>query len=144
VAVPLVKLPAWISIILAAPIPLEMQQLHAWGWIVTPLVAFALGSYCLDSKNSFCIFPGTPYFHRVLNCNIATDGTPDESRRGDLKAIRDWTLAQSPPETKSSHWWYKDLAGEAQTAFDRCAHAPQVLTDCIAYDRTYFSAHRMM
>jgi hypothetical protein len=125
-AMPHIILPSGFKEVLAAPIPIEFQQLHVWGWLVTPLIAFVLGSYCLDSKNSFCVFPGTPYFHRVLRCNIVNDGAPEESRKEDLKSIRDWVMDRSPSETSSTHWWYKDLEGDAKNAFDRVANARQV------------------
>ena len=120
--------PSWIKDVLSAPIPLQMQQLHAWGWLLTPLIVFALGSYCLDSKNSFCFFPGTPYFHRVLRCNLAQDGEEAEARarRDDLASIRAWAMSLNPSEDKSTHWWYADLAPGPRAAFDRCANAAEV------------------
>ena len=134
VALPLLILPSWIKDVLASPIPTQMQQLHVWGWLVTPLIVFVLGSYCLDSKNSFCFFPGTPYFHRVLRCDmcdvkhgeVGKDGSKAESKQGDLELIRAWAMGHGPAEGKSTHWWYADLDPEAKGAFDRCAHSSQV------------------
>jgi len=99
----------------------NLREYLAW---LTPVFTIVLGSYCLDSKNSFCFFPGTPYFKRVLQCNIATD--EGESRRDDMAKVRNWVLDQNPPETKSSHWWYRELTHGAKEAFDRCARASQI------------------
>jgi hypothetical protein len=134
VALPLLILPSWAKDILASPIPTQMQQLHVWGWLLTPLIVFVLGSYCLDSKNSFCFFPGTPYFHRVLRCDmcdvrdgeVGKDGSKVESRKTDLELIRAWAMSLNPAEGKSTHWWYADLDSDAKGAFDRCAHSSQV------------------
>ena len=124
-----VPFPTWIKDVLAAPIPLQMQQLHVWAWLLTPLIVFALGSYCLDSKNSFCFFPGTPYFHRVLTCNIAKDGEEEEARAraDDLDHIRAWAMAGNPAPDKSTHWWYADLDSAARGAFDRTTNAKEVV-----------------
>ncbi len=142
-ALPFLKVPAYVKTILEAPVPDEMQHLHAFAWLLGPLIFFALGSYCLDSKNGFCFFPGTPYFHRVLRttlfptANSGCDSNVDtfsrggalkvhESRRADLATIRSWTMMQNPSPHTSSHWWYTDLTGEAKEAFDRCVHSSQV------------------
>jgi hypothetical protein len=113
---------------MAAPVPLGVQQLHAWGWLFTPMVAFALGSYCLDSKNSFCFFPGTPYFHRVLQCNVIRDGEEQERKacERDLTTIRNWAMAGKPAVDKSTHWWFKELPDAARNAFNRVAYSAQV------------------
>ena len=76
VALPFLTLiaPTELKSILEAPLPEQMQQLHAFAWLLGPLVCCALGSYCLDSKNQFCFFPGTPYFHRVVQCNLMDTG----------------------------------------------------------------------
>lgn len=97
---------------------------------------FALGSYCLDSKNSFCFFPGTPYFHRVLECSLlnsgdedTADGSPNKkhrSKKEDLKVVRDWAMSHNPPENMSSHWWYHELDSKAKEAFDNCASSSQI------------------
>ena len=89
-----IPFPSWMKDLLAAPIPVEMQRLHVWGWIVTPLIAFVIGSYCLDSKNSLCFFPGTPYFHRVLQCDLVCDGDEEEKKKNeaDLRTIRYFIL----------------------------------------------------
>ena len=133
VALPLLILPSWVKDLLNAPMPIQMQQLHVWGWLLTPLIVFVLGSYCLDSKNSFCFFPGTPYFHRVLRCDMTDvkSGTGEdagkiESRQADLELIRDWAMGLKPDECKSTHWWYADLDKDAKSAFDRCVHSTQV------------------
>lgn len=124
VALPILKVPDELKRILDSPLPCNLQQLNTFGWLLVPLVACALGSFCLDSKNRFCFFPGAPYFHRVLRCNLVTDD--EESREKDLKLIREWVMSTNPPETKSSHWWFKTLVDDTRSAFDRCAKAPQV------------------
>lgn len=143
-ALPHLILPSWAKDILASPIPTQMQQLHVWGWLLTPLIVFVLGSYCLDSKNSFCFFPGTPYFHRVLRCDMCDvedgetgmNGRKVESRQVDLELIRAWAMGLGPAEGKSTHWWYADLDTDAKDAFDRCAHSSQVrsfaITNCVS------------
>lgn len=110
-----------------------MQQLHTFSWILVPLIVVFLGSYCLDSKNTMCYFPGAAYFGRVLQCNLVTKDK--DCRQKDLKTIRDWVMETSPPETTSSHWWYRSLKPDVKTAFDRCARAPQIFSTF----RTLFS-----
>jgi hypothetical protein len=133
VAMPYLVLPSEIKAVLDAPLPTPMQQLHAFAGVLGPLVCCALGSYCLDSRNSFCFFPGAPYFYRVLQCSLlSTSITTDEgeskheSRKMDLASIRQWTMEQHPAEDKSSHWWYRDLPNEARAAFDRVATSSQI------------------
>ena len=43
---------------LNSPTPDQLQQIYHFGWLLSPLLIIALGSYCFDSKNSFCFFPG--------------------------------------------------------------------------------------
>ena len=62
--------PSPVQPLLEAPVPYQMQRLQAFVWLLGPLVCCALGNYCVDSKNQFCFFPGTPYFHRLLQCNL--------------------------------------------------------------------------
>jgi hypothetical protein len=116
-------IPADVEELLKNPLPDPVQQLHAGAWLLGPLIVFALGSYSLDSKNWFCFFPGTPYFNRVIQCNIADPVDGSDSRQIDLKTIRNWVMSKSPPETKSSHWWYRELDPEAKAAFNRCANS---------------------
>jgi hypothetical protein len=125
IAIPVLEIPTDIMDILTSPIPCQMQQLHTYAMLLAPLMAFTLGSYCLDSKNTWCFFPGAPYFYRVLQCSLH-DGTPEVSRASDLSTIRSWVMSTNPKETQSSHWWYKSLEGGVKHAFDRCAGAPQV------------------
>lgn len=127
-----VNLPTEVKAVLSAPLPSPMQQMEAFGWLLGPLICFALGGYCLDSKNSLCFFPGTPYFYRVIQCNLKEDSEPGlkdgEERRKDMKTIRDWAMDHDPDANTSSHWWYKDLIGSpAKDAFDRCANATQII-----------------
>ena len=105
-------------------IPEALRNLNFFGYILTPLISLAVGGYCIDSKNTWCLFPGAPYFHRVLVCNIVTDA--GESRKKDLQLIRNWVMDQKPPEDKSSHWWYYQLTHGALEAFDRCVKASQI------------------
>lgn len=153
VTIPFLNLvvPADIKIILEAPIPDQMQRLHAFAWLLGPLVCCALGSYCVDSKNQFCFFPGTPFYHRVVQCNLMDTSVQDgeseisndtradkpiqESVKGavrhtslakDMDTIRKWAVAHDPPEGQSSHWWYTDLQGETRKAFENCAFSSQV------------------
>lgn len=133
--------PAEVMSVLDAPLPTQMQQLHAFAWLLGPLIVFAFGSYCLDSKNSLCFFPGTPYFHRVLQCSLLSEDNDTsnkkskgennapvthESRQKDLRNVRDWAMAHNPTESTSSHWWYQDLSGDAKESFDRCAASTQI------------------
>lgn len=124
VAMPFLKIiPEEFKSLLNDPLPKGMQQIHELGWLLAPLMCFSLGSYCLDSKNNFTVFPGMPYFHRVLRCSLVGGA---DCRQKDLKHIRDWVMKQNPAEDKSSHWWFADLTNDAKVAFARCAKAPQV------------------
>lgn len=115
-----------ISSFLVSPLATPMQQLHSFAWLIAPLISFMIGGYCLDTVNAFSFFPGFPYFNRLGRCNIANP-EEGESRKEDLKAIRDWTLAHNPSTTTSSHWWYQDLDNEARSAFDRCANSDVII-----------------
>ncbi len=119
------KFPEEFQRILNSPIPSQLQQVHTFAWLLSPLLIFVFGSYCLDSKNSFCFFPGAPYFYRVLQCSLL-EGNPGESRKKDLKTVRDWVIKKSPSENKSTHYWYKELPPEIMKSFDMCADAPQI------------------
>lgn len=133
-----ITLPFWrvseeIKAVLNQPLPVELQQVYAFAWLLGPLIVFALGSYCLDSKNAFCVFPGTPYFHRVLLCNLKDEGEPDgkgekphTSKKADLSAIRDWVLTQNPAEEKSTHFWFGELSKSAQQSFINCSESSQI------------------
>lgn len=133
VSFPLLKISPEIKLLLEAPLPSSMQQLQAFAWVLGPLVCFTLGSYCIDSKNSMCIFPGTPYFYRVLRCSLTKsnghageDSIEKESKQKDLRVIRDWTMSEGPAENTSSHWWYHSLPAEPKAAFDRIANSIQI------------------
>lgn len=132
VLMPFLFVPQSIKAILLAPMPSSFQQLHVFGWLLGPLVIFALGSYCIDSKNSMCFFPGTPYFYRVERCNLVRNDDPtvatgDEvERKADLHAIRSWTMAQKPAENTSSHWWHRELVGRTKEAFDNIANSKKI------------------
>lgn len=104
---------------LAQAVPEGLRNLYTYWWVVVPLVVWNVGSYCLDSKNGFCFFPGSPYRSRVLTCNLVTQDS--ESRKQDLKKIRDWALKRMPSKNMSSHWWFRDLDEDVMEAFERCA-----------------------
>ena len=133
-----VSMPNELKDILEAPLPIQMQRLHAFTWLLGPLICCALGSYCLDSKNSFCFFPGSPYFYRVLQCNLQDENSRDnvvlksgdkknhDSRAIDLDTIRSWVIDNNPSEATSSHWWFTDLKGATREAFERCMSSTQI------------------
>jgi len=77
--------PTWLSSTMSSPLPEPLHRLRSAAKILFPLVSLAYGSYCLDTKNSFCFFPGAPYYHRVLQCNIARDA--GESHQKDLQKV---------------------------------------------------------
>jgi len=107
-----------------ATLPQQMTEVYNCRWLLIPLVMIAFGSYCLDSKNSWCFFPGAPYFHRVLLCNLVTKDK--DCNKKDLKTIRDWVMGNSPAHDKSSHYWYRDLKGIEKEAFEKCANSPTI------------------
>ena len=102
----------------------SLTIIYTYAWTLIPLFVWALGSYCLDSKNGFCFFPGAYYSGRVLTCNLVTDA--GESRKADLKNVRDWALKKMPSKTTSSHWWFNDLDVPVREAFQRCAESSQI------------------
>lgn len=130
VAMPFIKVPQEVKNILEGPLPGPIKQMEAFGWLLGPLMIFAFGSYCIDSRNSMCFFPGTPYFYRVIQCNLKdkdeTDEPSSHDPRADMKTIRDWALQHDVAEDKSSHFWFRDLVGDAREAFDRCAHSSKI------------------
>jgi len=99
--------------------PAGMQNLYTHAYALIPLFMWTLGSYCLDSKNGFCFFPGVHYSGRVVQCQLCTDDK--ESRKKDLKTVRDWAIAHCPSKQTSSHWWFSDLQGSVRQAFENCA-----------------------
>jgi len=129
-AIPMLNVSDDIKSILNAPLPGELQQLHVFWWLLGPLIVFALGSFCLDSKNTFCFFPGMPYFHRVLTTNLKNEepinGVPQVSKKADMKKIRDWIISQNPPMDMSSHWWHYELPPEEKAALVRCSESSQI------------------
>lgn len=132
-AMPFLTLSAEFKAILDAPVPPSMQQLQVFAWFLGPLICFTLGSYCIDSKNSMCLFPGTPYFYRVLRCSLTKpnnypeeESIEKESKKKDIQIIRGWTMDQGPAEETSSHWWYRDLPAAPKEAFDRIATSSQI------------------
>jgi hypothetical protein len=117
--------PQQISNILDAPLPEPLRQLRVFARILVPFMSLAYGSYCLDSKNMFCFFPGAPYFHRVIQCNMVKDA--GVSQKKNLSTVREWAMNQNPSPSRSSHWWYRDLKGVEKAAFDACANCTQVV-----------------
>jgi len=107
------------------PLPPQLQHIYTFAYILTPLFCISFGSYCIDSRNGFCFFPGAPYFSRIVQCNLVTGDS--NCRKNDLKAIRDWVLRQMPSHATSSHWWFKQLASTEYNAFDRIAHSDVII-----------------
>lgn len=133
-AKPFLPLPADILIYFNAPLPEALQHLFNYRWLLGSIVIYAIGSYCLDSKNNTCYFPGTPFYNRVIQCSLLKNsqqteavGT-EEDRSQEMKTIRDWVLGNNPPEDTSTHWWFRELPSSPKEAFDRCANAPQIIT----------------
>ena len=58
VALPIFKFPDSLQTFFNSPIPSEIVRLNTFAWLLSPLLLFVFGSYCLDSKNMFCFFPG--------------------------------------------------------------------------------------
>mmetsp|Transcript_817 Transcript_817/g.1373 ORF Transcript_817/g.1373 Transcript_817/m.1373 type:complete len:680 (-) Transcript_817:126-2165(-) len=124
----LIPIPATFSSLFSSPLPPTIQPVEDWLWLLLPIACWSVGNYCTDSKNGFCVFPGSPYFTRVITTNIATDPETDcESRKSDLATIRAWALKMMPPQNMSSHWWYRDLEVDEKAAFDRCAGSSHVV-----------------
>eukprot|EP01035_Chromulina_nebulosa_P019167 gene19167-25011_t len=123
----------WLTLLLEHMFYLLPLNLHSFMWVIAPLVVLLVGSYCLDTNNGFCFFPGSPYHTRISKCNIAypkegeNGESASESSKKDLTIIRDWTMKQNPSETKSSHWWVHDLEPEAKDAFNRCANSSEIM-----------------
>ena len=108
---------------LIAPVATPIQHMQTFVWLVVPFMILVVGSYCLDSLNGYCFFTGSPYFMRLMQCNIAIPDENGESQKEDLKIVRDWTLSHNPSKSTSSHWWFGDLNEEAKAAFSRCAES---------------------
>lgn len=100
VSLPFVRgyVPSPVQPLLEAPVPDQMQRLHAFAWLLGPLVCCALGSYCVDSKNQFCFFPGTPFYHRVLQCSLLSSG-PRERDVGITGKAEDMEGTDCDPRT---------------------------------------------
>ena len=124
----LVPIPTAFAHLFSAPLPPSIQPLEDWAWLLLPVACWCVGNYCTDSRNGFCVFPGSPYFRRVQTTNIGTDPAVDtESRRDDMAAIRKWTLDRMPSHHRSSHWWYRDLEPTEKSAFDRIANSSHIV-----------------
>ncbi len=131
VSVPLLPSSIQEFFMLNQPLPESLQKLHVFAWLLGPLVVFALGSYNLDSRNNFCFFPGTPYFYRVIQCNLkeTSEGEdPQEAieRTKDMRTIREWTMDHNPSEIMSTHFWFSELPTAAKQAFHNIAHSKKV------------------
>lgn len=148
VALPLITVPDEVRSILEAPLPVQMQHLNTFAWLLGPLVCCALGSYCLDSKNCFCFFPGAPYFYRVAQCNLlntdeiesdsdkhkdfsseSNEKTHHQSYGGDLDILRAWAMAHNPSANTSTHWWYSSLSDQEHSSSTSDAGQEESLTD---------------
>lgn len=114
--------------LLKSPIPPSVTPLEASAGFLVSFLFWSIGNYCIDSKNGYCCFPGSPYFSRVLHCNIASDPKKDsESRKSDLATVRNWTLEKMPPSASSSHWWFSELSEAPHAAFDRVARSSHII-----------------
>jgi hypothetical protein len=124
----MVPIPSAFAVLFSAPLPTSIQPLEDWAWLLLPFACWSVGMFCIDSRNGFCVFPGSPYFSRVEITNIGTDPEFDtESRKEDMAAIREWTLKEMPPHNQSSHWWYSSLAPTEKNAFDRVANSSHIV-----------------
>lgn len=140
ISLPFLYVPEEIKSILEAPLPVQMQRLHGATFIIGPLICFAIGSCCLDSKNAWCYFPGMPYFYRVIQCSLLDTGKRDmqyqnsrtnnsshhESQAINLKLIREWAMSMRPSEDTSSHYWFRELQPVEKQAFHDIATCTQV------------------
>ena len=126
VAIPLLKLPKEVESFLSRPLPTTLQSLTVYSWLILPLAAVIYGSYSLDSKNRYCFFPGLPYFHRCLSCDLYETAEKDE-RKEDIRFIREWVMKMSPSNLTSSHYWFRALPSDIHSAFDRVAHSPAIV-----------------
>jgi hypothetical protein len=121
-------LPEGLLALFSSPLPSSIQPIEDWAWLLLPFACWCVGNYCTDSRNGLCVFPGSPYFTRVLTTNFATDPALDsESRKADLALIRSWALKMMPPQNQSSHWWVRDLDIPQREAFNRCANSSHVV-----------------
>jgi hypothetical protein len=105
--------PAWVSVF------------RDMFWLLAPLAFLTIGNYNLDSKNTFCFFPGYPYFSRVLSTNIAREGDA-RSKKEDLSLIRRWAISKAPPPDTSTHFWSGDLPPAERAAFHAVANCNQI------------------
>ena len=48
-------------------------------------------------------------------------------------------MSNKPTENTSSHYWYNQLPSHVMSAFDACAHSPQIFTmyRCLFSERNY-------
>ncbi|CAM9634159.1 unnamed protein product, partial [Ectocarpus fasciculatus] len=105
--------------------PLWVAVLSDWCWLLVPLVFLTVGNYNLDSKNTFCFFPGCPYFGRVVTTNIADENT-GHSQKSNLSLIRRWAMSRKPPPNTSTHFWFRDLPPPEKAAFHAAANCYQI------------------
>jgi hypothetical protein len=109
--------------LLASPLPVPLQYWTSQIWIIVPLILVVYGSYCLDSKNRFCVFPGFPTFQRVLACDLY-EGDNKAGHQSDIRLIRNWVMEKCPSDVTSTHYWFWSLPEDIKAGFDRCANAP--------------------
>jgi len=121
---------------MTSPFSSNVMLLKDSFWVLFPLLVLNIGNYCVDSRNGWNLYPGCPFFSRVMRADVAKDPKEDsESRKNDLAIIRKWTMDMQPSRVESSHWWFKDLPDDVRAAFDRVAKCSQIVKQF----RTIFS-----
>mmetsp|Transcript_40090 Transcript_40090/g.40886 ORF Transcript_40090/g.40886 Transcript_40090/m.40886 type:complete len:683 (-) Transcript_40090:610-2658(-) len=105
--------------LLRSPLPSSFHFFYDHISILAPIIIWAIGNYCLDTKNGINIFPGFPYYKRVVKCTLVTNDK--DSQKSHLQAIREWAMSKFPPHNMSSHWWFSDLPEREKNAFETIA-----------------------
>jgi len=106
---------------LTQPLPESFKIIHDYSLILAPVIVWAAGNYCIDSKNGFNVFPGFPYFKRVMLCSLIPNS--NESKKKELQSIREWAMSKMPSRSTSSHWWFSELPPAQKEAFDDVARS---------------------
>lgn len=80
---------------------------------------------CADTAWSGGLF-GAFFESCMPKSGLLTTKLSSSEERSDLRSLREWVLAQKPPEDTTTHWWAEKLDPAVRGAFERIAASPAI------------------